>query len=596
VKKLVFVGISLFGVSIIFGDLCAARKRSTNKRPNVLQVDSKKTTGRSAQRNQTQQIIKFSDIKIETNALDFLKSVISGISSKDLKSLNRNMLFLSRDLEGNEDDSEVKEVISIMNSARKCFEKLRQQKEDLYQKLFGKEEEEEKLSKHVDLGSVDSQLSSVDLKKLESIIEVCKKKPSLQGTVSDWEAFSKKLKQAQTALSEMKKKLSTMVLNQIEGLPELKNLSKADTDYNKNLEKQRKKKKPQKLDNESPNQQSSTPAQPASNNQQPSTSTQPASSNQQSSTPARPDSNNQQSSTPTKPDSNNQQPSTPAQPDSNNQQSIIPAQPAEDEQSDDPAQSTTDEQPNNSEQPVEDEQFSNSEQPVEDEQINTPESSNTSEIENTENSGKIPNTNNNKLLDSLKEKTLAEFYEYLGDNLESIDEDSAKNKEKNKLFKLKKDLEEAKSDRSFEQKISDVKRITKSYNRIVTSSLKTKEGKKLISVPRDVIKSLQQAIYLEVFDDLSSRLEKLHNNEALEGTKIKEQVRETLNKNEKNKKDFIKSEEGKEKRRIMTDSVESYDQLMDDLFQQQIKIKDRNSIDYAKLGYSLETVILSIDV
>jgi hypothetical protein len=532
-----------------------------------------------------------------------------------------------------------------MNSARKCFEKLRQQKEDLYQKLFGKEEEEEKLSKHVDLGSVDSQLSSVDLKKLESIIEVCKKKPSLQGTVSDWEAFSKKLKQAQTALSEMKKKLSTMVLNQIEGLPELKNLSKADTDYNQNLEKQRKKKKPQKLDNESPNQQSSTPAQPASNNQQSSSPAQPASSNQQSSSPARPASNNQQpstptkpasnnqqSSTPTKPASNNQQSSTPAQPASNNQQPIIPAQPttderpiipaqpasdeqpssseqpisdkqpddsaqpAEDEQSDDPAQSTTDERPNNSAQPAEDEQSSNSEQPVEDEQINTPESSNTSEIENTENSGKIPNTNNNKLLDSLKEKTLAEFYEYLGDNLESIDEDSAKNKEKNKLFKLKKDLEEAKSDRSFEQKISDVKRITKSYNRIVTSSLKTKEGKKLISVPRDVIKSLQQAIYLEIFDDLSSRLEKLHNNEALEGTKIKEQVRETLNKNEKNKKDFIKSEEGKEKRRIMTDSVESYDQLMDDLFQQQIKIKDRNSIDYAKLGYSLETVILSIDV
>ncbi len=46
----------------------------------------------------------------------------------------------------------------------------------------------------------------------------------------------------------------------------------------------------------------------------------------------------------------------------------------------------------------------------------------------------------------------------------------------------------------------------------------------------------------------------------------------------------------------MTDSVESYDQLMDEVFQQQIKNKKGNPVDSTKLGYSLETVILSIDV
>ena len=44
------------------------------------------------------------------------------------------------------------------------------------------------------------------------------------------------------------------------------------------------------------------------------------------------------------------------------------------------------------------------------------------------------------------------------------------------------------------------------------------------------------------------------------------------------------------------DAIESYDQLMDELFQQQIKNRKGNLVDFSKLGYSLETVISSIDV
>ena len=209
-KKLVFVGISLFGVSVIFDDLCAAVAQKKSVVRNVARVNSKN--------QKKQRMTRISDINIGTNALDILKSVVKSIPSKDLRSLSRNMLLFSRDLEANEKDEDVREVISIMDQTTACFDELLHQKDDLYQKLFNEKEKRENISKHVSLDSVINQLNSADLKKLESIITECKKSDALKGTVGEWEGFSKKIKKSRTILAKMRQRLTPAMLNQIEAL------------------------------------------------------------------------------------------------------------------------------------------------------------------------------------------------------------------------------------------------------------------------------------------------------------------------------------------------------------------------------------------
>ena len=605
-KKLVFVGISLFGIGIICDDLCAARKQSTGI---VSQVTIKGKSGSSTLKNQ--RVIKISDMEIRMNALEVLKSVVNKIPSNDLRSLNRNMLLLSRDLEISKKNEEVQEVISFIEQASVCFDDLLHQKADLYQKLFNKKEEKENISRYVSLDRVITQLNSVDLKKLKNIVTECKKIEVLRGIVGEWEAFSEKIKKSKAILAKMKQKLTTTVLNQIEGIPDLKNLSKFNTDYNQNLERQRKKKRntqsrwgqlvigqqsgvdeqylitPEPSESELSGEDEVDDAEQSSENE-----AENANSNIVSGEAA----TTEQGSKITE--------NADEDPDKNSklEQPVIGHQSGVDEQH------LITLEPSKPELPSEDE-VDDTEQSSENEAENTGSNIVSGKVETTiaeqgskitENAGEGPKKsskkNNIEGLDFLKIKSLKEFYKHIGENLESIDENSAKDREKNRLTKLKKDLEDVQSDRSFEQKISDVKRVTKSYNRIVTSYLKTKEGKNLMPVSRDVIKSLQELIYIEIFDNLSSKLEKLRDNKLLEGTKIKEHIEKILSKNEKNKREFIKSGKGEERRRIMTDSVESYDQLMDELFQQQIKNRKGDPVDSAKLGYSLETVILSIDV
>jgi len=606
VKKLVFIGISLFGVSIIFGNLCAARKQSTGI---VSQVTTKKKSGSGALKNQ--RITKISDLEIRVNALEVLKSVVNNIPSNDLRSLNRNILLLSRDLEVGEKNEEVQEVISFIEQASVCFDDLLHQKADLYQKLFNKKEEKENISRYVSLDRVITQLNSVDLKKLKNIVTECKKIEVLRGIVGEWEAFSEKIKKSKTILAKMKQKLTTTVLNQIEGIPDLKNLSKFNTDYNQNLERQRKKKRntqsrwgqlvigqqsgvdDQYLITSDPSESELSGEDEVDDTEQ---SSENEAENANSNIVSGEAATTEQGSKITenadegpKKNSKLEQPVI-GQQSGVNEQHLITLEPSKLELSsedgiDDIEQSSENEEENANSNIVSGE-------------VEATTTEQGSKI--TENVGEGPKKsskkNNIEGLDFLKIKSLKEFYKHIEENLESIDENNAKDREKNRLTKLKKDLEDVQSDRSFEQKISDVKRITKSYNRIVTSYLKTKEGKNLMQVSRDVVKSLQELIYMEVFDNLSSKLEKLRDNKSLEGTKIKEHIEKILSKNEKNKKEFIKSKEGEEKRRIMTDSVESYDQLMDELFQQQIKNRKGDSVDSDKLGYSLETVILSIDV
>jgi len=608
VKKLVFVGISLFGIGIICDDLCAARKQSTGI---VSQVTIKGKSGSSTLKNQ--RVIKISDMEIRMNALEVLKSVVNKIPSNDLRSLNRNMLLLSRDLEISKKNEEVQEVISFIEQASVCFDDLLHQKADLYQKLFNKKEEKENISRYVSLDRVITQLNSVDLKKLKNIVTECKKIEVLRGIVGEWEAFSEKIKKSKAILAKMKQKLTTTVLNQIEGIPDLKNLSKFNTDYNQNLERQRKKKRntqsrwgqlvigqqsgvdEQYLINLEPSESELSSEDEADGTEQ-------SSDNESENTGSNIVSGKVEAATTEQGSKITENADEDPDKNSKLEQPVIGHQSGVDEQH------LITLEPSKPELPSEDE-VDDTEQSSENEAENTGSNIVSGKVETTiaeqgskitENAGEGPKKsskkNNIEGLDFLKIKSLKEFYKHIGENLESIDENSAKDREKNRLTKLKKDLEDVQSDRSFEQKISDVKRVTKSYNRIVTSYLKTKEGKNLMPVSRDVIKSLQELIYIEIFDNLSSKLEKLRDNKLLEGTKIKEHIEKILSKNEKNKREFIKSGKGEERRRIMTDSVESYDQLMDELFQQQIKNRKGDPVDSAKLGYSLETVILSIDV
>ena len=625
-KRLVFLGISLFGISVIFGDLCADVTRKQNAKSvvgNATRVNPKN--------QKKQRVIRISDINIGTNGLDILKSIVKSIPSKDLRSLSRNMLLFSRDLEANEKDEDVREVISIMEQTTVCFDELLHQKDDLYQKLFNEKEKRENISNHVSLDSIINQLNSADLKKLESVIAECKKSEALKGTVGEWEAFSEKIKKTRTILSKMKQRLTATMLNQIEGLPELKNLSEFNSGYNQNLEKQRNKRKFEEPVNLTPKRlkSSRTDRQRSS-----SRSNQSGANERRSSRSERIRGVDGQhlidfelSEEGERHPSRLEQPVESEPESSNETENEEQISENEAEGPDHNVESIDSEATGNGQSPSRPEssvETSRLEQPVESESELSNETENEEQI--SENRTESPDhnvesvdsevagneqnleknivegskenlrKNNDGQFDFLKTKSLNEFYEYLEENLESIDENIARDKEKNRLAKLKKDLKEFKSTRSFDQKISDVTRITKSYNRIASSYLKTKKGEKLIPVPRDAIKSLQKVIYVEVFDDLSSKLKKLQSNEALSETNVKERVKETLDKNEKSKKEFIKSENGREKRRIMMDAIESYDQLMDELFQQQIKNRKGNLVDFSKLGYSLETVISSIDV
>ena len=190
-----------------------------------------------------------------------------------------------------------------------------------------------------------------------------------------------------------------------------------------------------------------------------------------------------------------------------------------------------------------------------------------------------------------------EFYKYLETNIDLLRERDFTNKQKTAYKKIKGYLKEIKSERSFEQKVSDVDRIIKGYNSLVTLKPKTKDRENLPSVRRNKIKSLQGKIYLEVFDDLSARIKRLQSNEKLNKLNMRKDFEEVLAANEKNKKKFEKSKSGREKRQVMIDSAEAYDKLMEKIWKHPELIRTkRDREEFDRIGYTLDPVILSIDI
>ena len=190
-----------------------------------------------------------------------------------------------------------------------------------------------------------------------------------------------------------------------------------------------------------------------------------------------------------------------------------------------------------------------------------------------------------------------EFYKYLEANIGLLYERDFTNKQKTAFKKIKGYLKEIKSERSFEQKVSDVDRIIRGYNSLVALKPKTKDRENLPSVRRDKIKFLREKIYLEVFDDLSARVKRLQSNKNLSKLNMKEDFEKVLATNKANKKKFGNSKSGREKRQIMIDSAEAYDKLMEKIWKYPELIKTkRDREEFDRIGYTLDPVILSIDI
>ena len=184
------------------------------------------------------------------------------------------------------------------------------------------------------------------------------------------------------------------------------------------------------------------------------------------------------------------------------------------------------------------------------------------------------------------------FYALLETNIKSLkDEDLRDEKKKAAYDKVCKYLEEAKnSQRSFEQRVSDVLHIINTYNSLATLVPKTKEGKRLSTVPRQKIKSLREVIYSEVFDDMKLRMEKLKSDDRFK--KFTADFDEFIKNNDDNKTYFEKSTSGRDKRKYMSASAKAYAGLIE-------KIWEELNVNYEtvdRIGYTLVKVINSIDV
>lgn len=144
----------------------------------------------------------------------------------------------------------------------------------------------------------------------------------------------------------------------------------------------------------------------------------------------------------------------------------------------------------------------------------------------------LPTTASNFQVNTINKEDPKKFYALLETNIGSLKQEDLKDKKKIAYDKVREYLENAKYERSFKQRVSSVQRIINAYN-----SLATLIPKKLSTVPRQKIKSLREAIYSDVFDDLTLRMEKLKSNAGFEN--FKTDIDNFIKLNKRNKADFF---------------------------------------------------------
>ncbi len=589
----------------------------------------------------------FSGLKLEENISSALKSIIGCVSERDIRALISNMDSLSRSLKRSQEE-DVKTVIGKMKEASSCLDELLRVRFNLYRELFNKTERRKESSDSVELGGVIEKLNRIDMKKLGKIISICDQERLSKQIIQNLKDFSDKIKESKNILAEMKRKFSPIMLSRIEGIPELKHLEATDTMSNQELAERRK-----SFDSNNSSENNSDEKNNSESEEE--VSSQSSGDSQKKSEEKEDDSENnrlnqekkqtifdllksgifEKKASEEKEDSKDEKNDNVSSDnteinssDENNQinSSQSESENASEQQKDiqksswkilnwgtkrNSEKQLSGENQDEKKSEKESEENKNSEQDLS-ENVNLEEENNQFESEKTSSSSgkKIDEEQNEdqdsqissdvsgeSSIDSNKAESPEKFYEFLGTNIELLDEATLTNKQKTGLEKIKGYLKETKTDRNFEKKVSDVRKIIRAYNSLIALNPKTKNGKKLRSVPGDKIKSLQEKIYLDIFDDLTIHLEKLKSNKKFNGLDIREDFDKVLNLNNSNKEKFQKSQSGKDKRKIMTSSVEAYDNLMEKIWKYPNLVKtkkDREQFD--RIGYTLDSVILSINV
>ena len=146
-------------------------------------------------------------------------------------------------------------------------------------------------------------------------------------------------------------------------------------------------------------------------------------------------------------------------------------------------------------------------------------------------------TASNSLVNTINREDPKEFYALLEQNVGLLKEEDLEGKKKIAYDKVRGYLENAKSERSFAERVTDVKNIIDAYNSLATLIPRTKKWERLRTVPRQKIKSLRETIYSDVFDDLKSRMEKLKADDELKN--YGKDIDSFIKLNERNKSDFF---------------------------------------------------------
>ena len=546
-KKSIFVGISLLSIGICVDDMWGVsarlRKYTRTYSGNYANQNYRNSVGMGNARN------IFSRMRLEENVSNILKEVVDKVPSKDIRGLAHNMRALSLRIPKKNGAEDVKAIVNKMNEAASCFEKLQQVRSNLYMELFNQSENVTDLTSSVDIDKILERLNQINMNKLGVIISICSRNQSLRIVTENLKNFSNRIKESKKILEEIKEKFSQTVLAQIEGIPELKNLGYTNTPSNRKLAELRDKDEESQIYGENSSVDDFGYGSGYLSDDE--MVSQGTSTSQQNVEQLEIGSNSGSMVLHT---TAGQQSGTNGS--SGNASSQWP-----------PAQQNTEQTVGENDPGVSSQEVPMSQQNVEQ-----------SEIENSSD----VNINN--------KESPEEFYKFLRTNIELLNKNNLTNKQKSAYDKIVRHLEETKSKKNFEQRVSEVALIIKAYNSLIALRPKTKDGKNLFTVSRKKVKSLCNIIYLEIFDDLKSRMEKLKLDKRFEKFKIDFDGFVALN--NENKANFEKSDSGRDKRKFMNNSANAYDRLIEKIWKEEPKLV--NVVD--RIGYTLDTVISSIDV
>ena len=673
-KKLVFVGISLLFTEIyvdeVRGDVARNRRGTTRAAVNRQRLRAQNSTitknAKNIRKTNSTTSIKYENvnsplsmIRLESSVYETLKGIVEKVSSEDIRALVSNMAILYRNLPKKSGSEDVNTLVDKINKASSCFDELLRVKSNLCQELFNQREKVTNLSDNVELDRIMENLNQVDLNKLSRVISACQKEQLSTRIINNLRVFGNRIKESKTILEEMKQKFSPVVLSQIEGIPELKNLESANTMSNRKLANYRDQESydsaddetdddplfvDENIDIEKPLQEEEFKISGKIEEESKYGKDQIAGKfldTLKSSTSKKKPSQEEESEISGKIEEESKygkdqiagkfldvlKSSTSKKKPLQEEESEISEKIEEESEYGkdqiagkflDVLKSSTskkkplqEEESEISEKIEEESEYgkdqiagkfldtlksSTSRKNTKNENLQGEVGNKLSETEgNTEEMQKYEDTS--EVSDLNKTENLEEFYKSLEENISLLNEEKLESKQKTARNKVGSYLKEAKSERSFEQKVSDIGRVIKAYNSLVSLNPKKKDGKSLLPVQRDKIKDLRETIYLKVFNDLTSRIEKLESDKRFDGLDIQNDFDNFVKTNEQNKKDFEKSTSGEDKRKLMTNSAEEYDKLMEKIWKEPELIKTkRDQAEFDRVGYTLDPVILSIDV